>query len=32
MIPVAREFVKLEEEKRDIQAASPYGYTPLPPL
>ena len=29
MIPVVREFAKLVEEKRDIRAASPYGYTPL---
>lgn len=29
MMPVVREFVKLVEEKRDIRAASPYGYTPL---
>ena len=29
MIPVVREFARLVEEKRDIQAASPYGYTPL---
>ena len=29
MIPVVREFARLVEEKRDIRAASPYGYTPL---
>lgn len=29
MIPIVREFVRLVEEKRDIRAASPYGYTPL---
>lgn len=29
MIPVVREFVRLVEEKQDIRAASPYGYTPL---
>ena len=29
MIPVVREFVRLVEEKRDIRAATPYGYTPL---
>ena len=29
MIPVVREFVRFVEEKRDIRAASPYGYTPL---
>ena len=29
MIPVVREFVRLVEEKRDIKAASPYGYTAL---
>lgn len=29
MIPVVREFARLMEEKRDIRAASPYGYTPL---
>ena len=29
MIPVVKEFVRLVEEKRDIRAASPYGYTPL---
>lgn len=29
MIPVVREFTRLVEEKRDIWAASPYGYTPL---
>lgn len=29
MIPVVREFAKLVEEKRDIRAATPYGYTPL---
>lgn len=29
MIPVVREFVKLVEEKKNIRAASPYGYTPL---
>ncbi len=29
MIPVVREFVRLVEEKKDIRAASPYGYTPL---
>ncbi len=29
MIPLVREFARLVEEKRDIQAASPYGYTPL---
>ena len=29
MIPLVREFARLEEEKRDIRAASPYGYTPL---
>lgn len=29
MIPVVREFARLVEEKRDIRAASPYGYTSL---
>lgn len=29
MIPVVREFTRLVEEKRDIRAASPYGYTSL---
>ncbi len=29
IIPVVREFARLVEEKRDIRAASPYGYTPL---
>ncbi len=29
MVPVVREFTRLVEEKRDIRAASPYGYTPL---
>lgn len=29
MIPVVREFARLVEEKRNIRAASPYGYTPL---
>ena len=29
MIPVVREFVRFVEEKKDIKAASPYGYTPL---
>ncbi len=29
MIPVVREFTRLVEEKKDIRAASPYGYTPL---
>ena len=29
MIPMVREFARLVEEKRDIRAASPYGYTPL---
>lgn len=29
MIPVVREFTRLVEEKRDIRAATPYGYTPL---
>ena len=29
MIPLVREFARLVEEKRDIRAASPYGYTPL---
>lgn len=29
MIPVVREFTRLVEEKRDIQAATPYDYTPL---
>ncbi len=29
MIPPVREFARLVEEKRDIRAASPYGYTPL---
>ncbi|MCH5269041.1 MAG: plasmid recombination protein, partial [Lachnospiraceae bacterium] len=29
MIPVVREFVRFVEDKRDIKAASPYGYTPL---
>lgn len=29
MIPIVREFTRLVEEKRDIRAASPYGYTPL---
>lgn len=29
MIPLVREFTKLAEEKRDIRAATPYGYTPL---
>lgn len=29
MIPIVREFARLVEEKRDIRAASPYGYTPL---
>ena len=29
MIPIVREFAGLVEEKRDIRAASPYGYTPL---
>ncbi len=29
MIPVVREFTNFVEEKRDIRAASPYGYTPL---
>ncbi len=29
MIPLVREFAKLVEEKKDIRAASPYGYTPL---
>lgn len=29
MIPVVREFTRLVEEKRNIRAASPYGYTPL---
>lgn len=28
-IPVVREFTRLVEENRDIQAASPYGYTTL---
>lgn len=30
MITVVREFARLVEEKRNIRAASPYGYTPLP--
>ena len=29
MIPLVREFAKFVEEKKDIRAASPYGYTPL---
>ena len=29
MIPLVREFARFVEEKRDIRAASPYGYTPL---
>ena len=29
MIPIVREFTRLVEEKKDIRAASPYGYTPL---
>ena len=29
MIPLVREFARLVKEKRDIRAASPYGYTPL---
>ena len=29
MIPIVREFARLVEEKRDIRAASPYGYPPL---
>lgn len=29
MILLVREFARLVEEKRDIRAASPYGYTPL---
>lgn len=29
MIPQVREFTKLVEEKRDINAATSYGYTPL---
>ncbi|MCM1540339.1 MAG: hypothetical protein NC121_03670 [Blautia sp.] len=29
MIPLVREFTKLAEKKRDIRAASSYGYTPL---
>ena len=29
MIPIVREFARLVEEKKDIRAASPYGYTPL---
>ena len=29
MVPLVREFTKLVEEKRDIRAATPYGYTPL---
>lgn len=29
MIPIVREFTRLVEEKRNIRAASPYGYTPL---
>lgn len=29
MIPLVREFTRLVEEKRDINAATPYSYTPL---
>ena len=29
MIPIVREFTRLVEEKKDIRAASPYGYTSL---
>ena len=29
MIPIVREFAKFVEEKRDIRAASPYGYISL---
>ena len=29
MIPLIKEFARFVEEKRDIRAASPYGYTPL---
>ncbi len=29
MIPLVREFARLVEEKKDIKAATPYGYTPL---
>lgn len=29
MLPVVREFVRLVEEKKDIRAVSPYGYTSL---
>ncbi|MCI8365602.1 MAG: hypothetical protein HFG34_11750 [Eubacterium sp.] len=29
MIPLVREFARLVEEKRNIKAATPYGYTPL---